>query len=168
MPTGGYADSTQKWTAIEALKLLEQVDAYGCRWLRIQENMPSRNVDQIRNWWIRYKTGKLKTKRDNPTFKRSVSCQKCKLPREGHVCAQDLSAEQKAQLQTLEAKLTTMIYNNSLHTLSNKKKMPNHIVWVAVPPQKECGTKSDFDMLTEFCDDHASRISTQHSANSAT
>tara|TARA_B100000524_G_scaffold314526_1_gene192305 strand:+ start:155 stop:1117 length:963 start_codon:yes stop_codon:yes gene_type:complete len=90
MPPGGSGahENMRAWDPEEDQIIISSLERLGPKWSKIVQRLPGRSVASIRNRWQRIENGRrLRAAGHHPKNR----CQRCGLPKRGHVCLAKLS-----------------------------------------------------------------------------
>jgi len=85
--TGGVHEHMRAWDPEEDNVIITLLDQLGPKWSRIVQQLPGRSVSSVRNRWQRIEKGRKLREAGKESKNR---CQRCGMPKRGHVCAAKL------------------------------------------------------------------------------
>jgi len=84
---GGVHEHMRAWDPEEDNVIITLLDQLGPKWSRIVQQLPGRSVSSVRNRWQRIEKGRKLREAGKESKNR---CQRCGMPKRGHVCAAKL------------------------------------------------------------------------------
>lgn len=87
--TGGVHEHMRAWDPEEDNIIISSLEQLGPKWSRIVQRLPGRSVSSVRNRWQRIEKGRKLREAGHESKNR---CQRCGMPKRGHVCEAKLKA----------------------------------------------------------------------------